>query len=77
MMKILLLLISLNCIAEEQSECGQNLNEWEESTDLGVRCFGVVDNKVVESYYLYKQDSFKTVKADISVEELETDFIME
>lgn len=76
-MKILLLLISLNCIAEEQSECGQNLNEWEEMREEDGRCYGVVDNKVVESYYLYEQDSFKTVKADISVEELETDFIME
>jgi len=71
MIKIILLLMSLNCIAQETNEC--NISK-EESSVSDIRCFEVKGDRVYESRFTVDDELPITMFFHITPEELETEY---
>jgi hypothetical protein len=71
MIKLLILLLSFNCLAQELNECGQTKEEWYEDD---IRCFEVSNGRIYESHFLTTDPRPIENFFHITPEELETEY---
>lgn len=71
MIKLFLLLLSFNCLAEELNECGMTKEEY---FHTDIRCFEVKEGMVYESIFGIKDESSMITITGLALEELETDY---
>ena len=71
MIKLLILLLSFNCLAQELNECGQTKEEWYAED---IRCFEVREEKIYESRFVTDEKNAIESFFHMTVEELETEY---
>lgn len=71
MIKLLILLLSFNCLAQELNECGQTKEDWYGGD---VRCFEVREEKIYESRFATDKANPIESFFHITPEELETEY---